>query len=102
MAATKAEKAELAEWRKANREQRDDNLRTWMEIRDDKENSAKDRVEAAKNIARAIGQLATERMPAPPPTKHTGPSEKEGGIVVTSEEMARLDSFLASLNGPSN
>jgi len=93
--AGKEEKAELAEWRRANREQRDANLRTWIEIRDDTENSSKDRVEAAKNIARAIGQLATERMPAPPPTRNpNAPEGKEEGFALSPEKMAALDSYL--------
>ena len=100
--ADKAEKAELAEWRRANREQRDANLRTWVEIRDDQENSAKDRVEAAKNIARAIGQLATEKMPIPPPARNPDASEEKTGLLVSEEEMARIDALLATLNGPHN
>jgi hypothetical protein len=98
--ADKAEKAELAEWRRANREQRDQNLKTWIEIRDDKENSSKDRVEAAKNIARAIGQLATEKMPVPPPAKPSDAAEKEKGLEVSPESMAALDEFLKGLHGP--
>lgn len=99
---TKAEKAELAEWRKANREQRDANLKTWIEIRDDKDNSAKDRVEAAKNIARAIGQLAVEHMPAPLPPRNPKAAEKEKGFEVSPEKMAKLDSILDTLNGKSS
>ena len=98
--ADKAEKAELAEWRRANREQRDANLRTWIEIRDNSLIDPKVRVEAAKNCARAIGQLATEKMPIPPPAKSAESSEKEKGLEVSPESMAALDEFLKGLNGP--
>ena len=59
----------LAEWRKRNMSEIDECLRTWIEIRDDREASARDRNEAAKNIARALSALAPDRVTEKAPTR---------------------------------
>ncbi len=86
--------AQLAEWRVSHFEEMEANLRAWINIREDSKCSAKDRNEAAKNIARALGGLAAERPPASLPHP-SGSPDKEDGLPISKEEMASLDENLA-------
>jgi len=54
----------IAEWREKNLQELDENLRVWKSIRDDPESSDKDRIEAAKSIARQMGALSPDRESA--------------------------------------
>jgi hypothetical protein len=85
---------QLAEWRREKFEEMEANLRVWKEIRDNPEESAKDRGEAAKNIAKALGGLSADRTPAPPPRNPNAPEGKEGGFALSPEKLAALDSYL--------
>lgn len=59
----------LAEWRKRYMGELDGCMKVWMEIRDDSTKGARDRNEAAKNIARALSALAPDRVTEKAPTK---------------------------------
>ena len=59
----------LAEWRKRYMDELDGCMRVWKEIRDDTENSARDRNEAAKNIARSLSALAPDKVTEKAPTR---------------------------------
>lgn len=55
----------LSEWRKSHLiEEMEKNLETWKQIRDNPKCLAKDRNEAAKNIARALAALQPDRTTA--------------------------------------
>ncbi len=81
-------------WREANLAELDRNLSTWKAIRDDFEASDKDRIEAAKAIARQMGALS-------PDQKKTEKEERrdEGPVKpkLKDEHSAELEALLATL-----
>jgi hypothetical protein len=85
---------QLASWRSERFEEMQRNLDVWKEIRDDPEQDAKDRNEAAKNIAKALGGLGADRTAAPPARNPNAPEGKEEGFALSPEKMAALDSYL--------
>lgn len=88
---------QLAEWRRERFDEMEENLRVWKTIRDDPDQSARDRNEACKNIAKALGGLAQERTaPAPPPKPAESSEEKEAGFKLSEEEMAEIHDYLKS------
>jgi hypothetical protein len=56
----KAKKDIITSWREKNIIELDKNLSTWKAIRDDCDASDKDRIEAAKAIARQMGALSPD------------------------------------------
>jgi hypothetical protein len=89
----------------ANLEQMEANLETWRSIRDDTKNNPKDRIEAAKNIQKALGGMSAERagVLGAGPQSGTGCGASSAGAQsppeanpfdITDEEKARLDTFL--------
>ncbi len=50
----------ISDWREKNIAELDENLRVWKSIRDDNQSSDKDRIEAAKSIARQLGAMAPD------------------------------------------
>ncbi len=77
----------LREFREKHFQELDENIRVWKSIRDNEESSGKDRSEAAKNIARALGSLTPERATSKPDMAHA----KEE---VTPEENAAIRKIL--------
>ena len=58
----KAYKETLAEWRKKHFKEMDRNLEINIQIRDDPNEKAKDRIDASKTISRMLGTLAPEKI----------------------------------------
>ncbi len=92
----------VAEWRMANLGEMEANLETWRSIRDNQENASKDRIEAAKNIQKALGGMSAERagvLGAGQTSGSTGvttpQAPDENPFPISDEEKARLDSLLA-------
>ena len=81
----------VSDWRAANIEELDNNLRVWKSIRDDPDASDRDRTEAAKSIARQLGALS-------PDTKDKGREvTKPSAPKLKSDHSAELDSLLEGL-----
>ncbi len=66
----------LQEFRKRYWSEIDGCMRVWKEIRDNKENSPRDRNEAGKCIARALSALAPDKVTEKVPTKREIEKEK--------------------------
>jgi len=62
MSKNKVYKETLAEWRRKHFEQMDKNLAINIQIRDDPNEKAKDRIDASKTISRMLGTLAPEKI----------------------------------------
>ena len=81
----------VSDWREANIEELDNNLKVWKAIRDDPDSNDKDRIEAAKSIARQLGALSPDLK------------EKGGGSTGTDkprlkdEHSKELESILSGL-----
>lgn len=84
----------ISEWRAGHLEELDRNLSTWKSIRDDSDASDKDRIEAAKSIARQMGALS-------PDSKGTAAaSARSDAPKLKPEHAAELESILAGMTGP--
>jgi len=86
----------LREWRDKHFAEMDENIRTWKEIRDNPTCSAKDRSEAAKNIARSLGGLTPERASKIPA------KDSQAQAALTPEEESLLASILDEHQKPAN
>jgi len=95
----------VAEWRMANIEEMDKNLKVWVSIRDNAENSPKDRTEAGKCIQKALAGMSAERagVLGAGPQAGTGCGTSSAGaqsapeanpFEITDEEKARLDDIM--------
>ena len=62
MSKDKVYKETLAEWRREHFSEMDRNLTINIQIRDDPEQKAKDRIDASKTISRMLGTLAPEKI----------------------------------------
>ncbi len=56
----------IREFRERHFQELDENIRVWKSIRDNEDSTDKDRGEAAKNIARALGSLTPDRATTKP------------------------------------
>lgn len=84
----------LIEWRERNLAELDRNLATWKAIRDDHEASDKDRIEAAKAIARQMGALS----PDPKKTEREEKRDEQRSIKPLKEEHEKeLEDILRGL-----
>lgn len=68
MSRDKLYKETLAEWRRKHFKEMDANLKINIEIRDNTNEKAKDRIDASKTIARMLGTLAPEKIEKKEPT----------------------------------
>lgn len=59
---TKEKNESLREWREKNFHEMDENIRVWKLIRDDDTATNKDRIEAAKNISKALACLQPDSV----------------------------------------
>ena len=81
----------ISEWRASHLDELDRNLSTWRSIRDDHEASDKDRIEAAKSIARQMGALS-------PDSKGTAAaSAKSDAPKLAPAHAAELEDILSRL-----
>jgi len=84
----------ISAWREKNIEELDRNLTTWTAIRDSQKASDKDRIEAAKAIARQMGALS-------PDAKKTEKEERAENAPhvpkLKDEHQAELDALLDAL-----
>jgi len=62
MSKDKVYKETLAEWRRKHFKEMDRNLEINIQIRDDPNEKAKDRIDASKTISRMLGTLAPEKI----------------------------------------
>lgn len=89
----KAYKETLAEWRKKHFKQMDRNLEINIQIRDDPNEKAKDRIDASKTISRMLGTLAPEKI-----EKKEAPIKKESPF--TAADTKKLNARLKATLGP--
>lgn len=90
----KAYKERLAEWRQKHFKEMERNMQINIQIRDDPNEKAKDRIDASKTIARMLGTLAPEKI-----EKKEAPKKQESPF--SAEEEARLDARLRETLGDS-
>lgn len=87
---------DLTEWRRKHRtEILTENYQTWKMIRDDPEASNKDRIEAAKNIARMAAVLSPETVSEKIKAKEDVPKRE-----LTDKERAQVQELLSGISRP--
>lgn len=88
----KAYKEMLAEWRRKHFSEMEENIKINIEIRDNPEEKAKDRIDASKTISRMLGTLAPEKI-----EKKDAPIKKESPF--TTAETKKLNARLKATLG---
>ena len=94
MSKDKLYKETLAEWRRKHFKEMNANLKINVQIRDDPDEKAKDRIDASKTIARMLGTLAPEKI-----EKKEVAKEKESPL--TDEDNKKLNTLLKETLGDS-
>ena len=84
----KAYQQALIEFREEHIDELENNMTTFIEIRDNTENSARDRNEAAKNINKMMGSLGSEKIDSGKPRAST--KKKEELTPTEKTEVERL------------
>lgn len=94
---------EIARWRQEKFAEMDANLTMLVGIRDDDKAKPKDRIEAAKAIAKMLG-VAPERTATTPTAPTRGDSADDGPPPppMTEQQRSALDAYLVGMTGPKN
>jgi len=93
--------ADLLDWRRKHFGELETNMAVLKELRDKKDVPPKERIEAAKAIARHLSGLQSER-PSSKFSGGTADTGQEKTFPLSEEERAALDKLLSEAHGPTN
>ena len=85
-----AKQESLREWRELHFGEMDTNLSVWKSIRDNSEAKDKDRIEAAKNIARALACIQPDAAPEKKPITTKQVADAAPTFQTSKEEEERI------------